>query len=296
MWLFYVLLSTFAWAIINVVDSAIVHNHEKKPMALMWSQSMISLPILGMLAFILPLETSWMWVLILFGIIGYAGDVWFFHVLAHVDVSVTNIAWSILSLLLAASGFLLFGESWGLHQTIGALLIIGGALTLSFYHHRVNVLRMLWLVFTLAALFLPFYLMKKWALHEGQHPLTVFFWLLFGREVFSFCIGGSFAGTRRIAITAMRESWHFMVMNFVVILAFFTAEFTGTLAYATGPLSLVAIVSNIQPFLVMGIAGLLFFFVPSKAAKELLTRQSIQLKVICFFIVFAGLALLAIPK
>lgn len=296
MWLLYVLLSTFAWALINVLDSAIVHHHEKKPMALMWSQSIISLPILGALALFVPLETSWMWILILFGIIGYAGDIWFFHVLAHVDVSVTNIAWSILSLLLAASGFLFFGESWGLHQTLGALFIIGGALTLSFYHHRVNILRMLWLVSTLAALFLPFYLMKKWALHEGQHPLTVFFWLLVGREVFSFCIGGTFADTRRVAIAAMRESWHFMAINLVVILAFFTAELTGTFAYATGPLSLVAIVSNIQPFAVMSLAGLLYFFIPSKAAKELLTRQSVSIKVLCFLIVFTGLALLAIPK
>ncbi len=293
MWLLYVLLSTFLWALTNVLDSSLVHNYEKKPMALMWSQSMFSIPILVLLAFFLPLETPWLWTLILFGIIGYAGDLWFFHVLAHIDVSITNIAWALLSLLLVASGFLFFGESWGVFQSVGALFIVGGTLTLSLFHQKVDVRQMLWFVIVLAAFFLPFYLMKKWAIHEGQNPLTVFYWLVCGREAFSFFFGSVFTEVRHTAFRAIRMSWHFTAINAFVIVCFFLAEFTGTLAVASGPLSLVSIVYNIQPFMVMGLAGALVMFIPSKAPKELLTRQSIQLKVFCFCIVFTGLAFLA---
>ncbi len=293
MWLFYVLLSTFAWALINVLDSSLVHNHEKKPMALMWSQSFFSLPILAVLAFILPLPTSWLPILLIFGIVGYAGDLWFFHVLEHVDVSITNIAWSILSLLLVASGFLLFGETWSILQTVGAALVISGALILSLYHQKVDLPRMLWLLTSLALLYLPYYIVKKMAIDDGVYPATVFFWMLFGREIFSFSLPWAFPKVRRIAQTAMRESWHFMGMNAAVITCFFLAEFFGALAYTTGPLSLVAIVSNIQPFIVIGLASLVAIFVPSKAPKELLSRQSVKLKLLCFLIVFAGLAFIA---
>jgi hypothetical protein len=70
------------------------------------------------------------------------------------------------------------------------------------------------------------------------------------------------------------------------------AEYAGAFAYASGPLSLVVVVSNVQPFLVLAIAGFVVRFFPSKAAKELLTRQSVQLKLLCFFLAFIGLALL----
>lgn len=293
MWIFYVLLSTSAWALVNVLDSAVVHNHEKKPMVLMWSQSLVSLPIVGLLAVFLPLETSWMWLLIAFGVLGYAGDVWFFHVLANVDVSISNLAWSILSLLLAAAGFFLFGEFWGIWQTLGAVLIVGGALTLSFHHQRVDLLRMLWLVSILALLYLPYYIVKKFVIVQGVDPLTVFFWMVCGREIFSFCFGALFPAIRRTAIHTIRSSWHFMTLNAVIIIAFFVAECAGAFAYESGPFSLVSIVTNIQPFIVMAIAGSFVAIFPSKAPRELLTRQSVQLKTICFLIVFCGLALLA---
>ena len=178
-------------------------------------------------------------------------------------------------------------------QSVGAVLIISGSLILSFYHQKVDLYRMLWLVTSLALLYLPYYIVKKMAIDDGVNPATVFFWMIFAREIFSFSLPWFFPKVRHIAINTMRMSWHFMAINAAVIVCFFLAEYAGTLAYKHGPLSLVAIVSNIQPFMVMGLAGLVVFFVPSKAPKELLTRQSVKLKILCFLIVFTGLALIA---
>lgn len=294
MWFVYATISAFAWALINVLDSILVHHYEKRPLVLMWSQSIWSLPILLVISQFLPLETTWVSVLLLFGIIGYVGDVWFFHVLEHVDVSVSNLAWALLSLFLAFAGFLFFGESWTTLQTIGAVLTVSGTLVLILFHQHVDLRHAVFLILSLSMLYVPFYIMKKAAVDAGEHPGAVFFWLVFARELTSFTLPLFFPSVRRQAVATIRSSVSFSVINAVVILSFFAAEFFGTLAYAAGPLSLVAIANNVQPFFVLALAGLCLWLMPARVPKELLSRQSVTIKLGTFSIVFLGLALLAL--
>lgn len=294
MWILWTLLSVSAWAIVNVLDSVLVHRFERHPLALMWSQSLVSVPTIAFLSFFVPVATPWAGFLFLFGIIGYLGDVWFFHVLRHVDVSVSNIAWSILSLFLAIAGFFLFHEAWGSLQTVGAVLILGGTLLVSGLHTGVRMRHMLLLVCILASLYLPYYVAKKFAIDAGVLPLTVFFWMLAGRETLSFSTPLFFPRVRQAATRAMRASRSFMVVNASVIGLFLLAEFFGVLAYRSGPLSLVAITSNIQPFLVMALAWLIVRYRPTHAAKELLSKQSVAVKLASFSLVFLGLAFLGV--
>jgi drug/metabolite transporter (DMT)-like permease len=292
MWILWTLLSVFSWSLVNVLDSVLVHRFEKHPLALMWSQSLVSVPILIVLSFFLPLQVSWIPFLLVFGIIGYLGDVWFFHVLDHVDVSVSNIAWSILSLLLALTGLLFFQEGWGVPQTLGALLIVVGTFFLSFFHQKLNVQKTLVLVCMLATLYLPYYIAKKIAIDRGIPAESVFFWMLAGREMTSILVPLFMSKVRYVAVQAMRGSYAFMLVNAIVIVLFLLAEFFGALAYQSGSLSLVAITANVQPFMVMGIAWVFLRIKPSHSARELLTRQSVVVKIISFSIVFLGLALL----
>lgn len=294
MWFTYAILVAFCWAVINVLDSILVHNYEKKPMALMWSQSMFSLPILLVLSQIVPLETSWLWILLLFGIIGYVGDLWFFHVLEHVDVSVSNLAWALLSLFLALAGFLIFQDTWSTYQTIGGLLVISGTLCLSFFHQHLNLKHALFLILSLSLVYVPFYVVKMMAIKAGELPVTVFFWMVLAREVSSFSLPFAFRTVRTTAFKAIRSSWHFSLINLIVILSFFLAEYMGALSYALGPLSLVAITNNVQPFFVLGLAGLCAWLIPTRMPKELLTAQSVWVKLASFLIVFTGLAFLTI--
>ncbi len=296
MWFFFVLLSVSGWAVLNVLDSVLVHGYEKKPMALMWSQSLISLPLLLLVPLFFDVGSSWIPVLLAFGMLGYGADLWFFRSLESVDVSVINIAWATLSIFLSFVGFYFFDESWSFLQTAGALLVIGGVAFFSVYHQHIRFSHTFGLLGILACAYLPYYVVKKVALDAGESALPVFFWMLLGRESLSFGLPWFFPDARRRAVAAMRGHRSFTLINIVVIAAFFLAELAGTWAYATGPLSLVVIVNNVQPFLVMGLAWFCVRIAPSRAPKELLTRQSVRIKTVSFLIVFAGLALLAGSK
>jgi hypothetical protein len=56
------------------------------------------------------------------------------------------------------------------------------------------------------------------------------------------------------------------------------------------------IVTNVQPFIILLLAYVLYRFLPRKAARELLTVQSLRVKIVSFSVVFAGLALIALPQ
>ncbi|HRH94018.1 MAG TPA: EamA family transporter, partial [Candidatus Peribacteria bacterium] len=144
MWVPYILLSSFAWALVNVLDSLLVRHYEKHPVILMWSQSIFSVVALAVMACFLDLYTSWWPLLFAMGLCAYLADLFFFWVLGALDVSVTNAAWPILSIFLSIAGFSLFQESWTLPQAAGALLILAGVLYLSFHHsHNGSLLRTL---------------------------------------------------------------------------------------------------------------------------------------------------------
>src|SRR3989344_5763715 len=102
MWLLYTLLSTSMWALVNVLDSLIVRNYEKNPFVLMWCQSLFSIVFLALFPLFVHVEpSSWILSLMFFGATGFVGDLWFFRVLRYIDVSVSNVAWAILSIFLS---------------------------------------------------------------------------------------------------------------------------------------------------------------------------------------------------
>ncbi len=296
MWLVFGLLSMFAWALVNVFNSVFVHNYSKSPFVMNWIQSAISIVILLLISLSIDVRSSWIPILLFFGITAYFGDLWFFHVLNKVDVSVLNAAWSILAVLLSIAGFILFDESWTIYQTLGAILILGGTSLVSYYHKHVNIWHTLWLFFVLALLYLPFYIVKKAAIDAHESIAAVFFWMLIGREILSLCTPIFNPKIFTEAIRVLRIGWVFPLTCTVTICTYFLAEFWGALSYQLGPISLVSVVGDLQPFAVMGVASLYIYFWPHKAPKELLTRQSVKIKFISFSTVFIGLALIAINK
>ncbi len=294
MWLLFVLLSTFAWALVNVLNSVFVHNYVKSPIALTWIQSCISLPLLLLISFWIDVRSSWILVLILFGITAYAADLWFFYVLNHVDVSVLNASWSILSLFLSIVGFFFFHESWSFQQSAGSLMIIGGTLLLSLYHQHINLRFTLYLFSTLALLYLPYYIVKKVAIDAGESAAAVFFWMLIGREILSISLPLVLPLKLKSHIRNIGSDYFFFAICFLTVSLYFLAEYFGALAYLSGPLSLVSVIANVQPFMVMCVAWVWIAFCPSKAPRELLTQQSISIKIVSFCLVFLGLTLLTV--
>ena len=87
----------------------------------------------------------------------------------------------------------------------------------------------------------------------------------------------------------------YFAINALVIAFFFAGITLNTLAFHNGPLALAVIVTNIQPFIIILLSLLFYSLLPHKAPKELLTAQSLKVKLVSFLIVFTGLALLALP-
>lgn len=297
MWFFLQIAAVGFWAAINVLDSLLVRRYRGTPVALMWNQSYFSVPLLAAVALTMKVGSSWALILFLVGVCGYAGDLVFFATLKRIDVSVTNIAWVILSVFLSAGGYAWFGERWSLTQTIGVLFVLISILFLSVWHKRVGSGAALLLLPALAAMYTPFYLVQKAALHAGEGIVPVFFWSLIGRELISLAIPLGIPSLRSIVIgTARRADAAFFAINAAVILLFFLATYFTTRAFLVGPLSLVAIVGNVQPFFVLLFACMTIRFFPSFAPKELTDSGSVAAKLACFLIAFLGLALLALPQ
>ena len=80
----------------------------------------------------------------------------------------------------------------------------------------------------------------------------------------------------------------------LAMLSSFAGSYVMTLAYEEGLASLVSVVANIQPFLTIFFAYTLVMITPRFAPRELLTAQSVGVKLVSFVIVFAGLAMLAL--
>lgn len=297
MWLPFVLLSSLSWAAVNVLDSALVRQYEKHPVVLLWSQAVFSIPILiGMMVFG-DVKTTYWFPLLVAGLIAYCGDLCVFILLDRLDASLSNLAWVLLTVCITVVGFLSFGETWSVSQTAGALLVLGGALLLSVWNSHILSLRILLPLFGLALLYLPFYVAKKAALLEGSTVLSVLFWLLIGREILCMSVGIVFTPfRRRVSALICRVPYRFYAGSAIVIIFFFLGEYFGTVAYDLGQASLVAIVGNVQLFLVILLAWFCARFIPAFAPKELLDTRSVMIKVISFSFVFVGLALLSVSQ
>ncbi len=297
MWLPLQLLSATCWSLVNIFDSSLVRHYEKRATILQWHQCLFTLSTLVILGLLFPVQTEWALPLFAVGTVSYFGDRALFLVLDRVDVSVTHIAWALLTVYLSIGGMILFGESWSLMQTAGVALVLSGICLLSLWGKHVGSLQNFLLLMFFPLLYVPFYLLQKHVVVLGVGVFVSFFWLILGREIPCVILPFLRPHLRRGAFDAFKKHGvPFVVLNAIVILFFFAGTLLTAKAYETGPISLVSIISNIQPFLVVFSAWILWKFLPKIASRELLTAQSVGVKIVSFAVVFAGLALLAIPQ
>lgn len=298
MWFPLTILSAFLWAVINVGNSTLVARFHKHPSFLLWVQTFFSMFFLALIALAYPVGTSWMPVLLLAGLSAYCGDLFFFWVLDRLDVSVINAAWAINSVAFSMIGLTLFGETWSLHQYVGALLVLAGVFFVSFFQAHVSRFKQtILMLFAVALLYLPIAVVRKAAMIAGEPILPVIFWLIFSRDLIAFLLPLVLSTQRSMIVRTLPSCKPaFFVLSALMIFCFYCAEYVVTLAYSKGPISLISIVGNVQPFFVLLLAGTIARFMPSYAPKELFSMQSTSIKALSFLIVFIGLALLSVSQ
>lgn len=295
MWFPLTILSAFAWGAINVGNSTLVAKFQKSPSLLLWSQTFVSMLFLGVIAFFYDIQTPWAYAIFPMAALAYFGDLLFFWILDRLDVSVVNAAWAILAVYMSIVGFVFFGEVWTLQQFAGAALVLVGVFTLSFFSRQISFTRTILLLSFLAITYVPAYGMRKAALYAGVPVMPVLFWTVLGRDSIAFVAPLLIPSQRRNIIKTLPTCGPmFFVLIGAVISCFYVAEFALTFAYQSGPVSLISVVGNVQPFFVIFLAWVVARFLPSFAAKEVFTQRSMTVKIGSFSIVFIGLALLGV--
>lgn len=295
MWFPLTMLSAFGWAVINVGNSTLVAKFHKSPSLLLWAQTFVSMIFLVIIAAFYDVRTSWGYVIVPMAALAYFGDILFFWILDRLDVSVVNAAWAILAVYMSIVGYLFFGEVWTVQQFGGAALVLIGVFTLSFFSRQITFVRTVALLALLAITYVPAYGMRKAALYAGVPVIPVLFWTILGRDSIAFVAPLLIPSQRRNLIKTLPTCGPlFFVLITAVICCFFVAEFALTFAYQSGPVSLISVAGNIQPFFVIFLAWALAYFLPSFAAKEVFSKRSMTVKIGSFSIVFIGLALLGV--
>jgi drug/metabolite transporter (DMT)-like permease len=295
MWFLYALLAAAFLAADNVTESIIVRHYEKNPLIITFCYGIVGIMFFLFVPKFVDVQTPWMWYLLLFGMTAYLGDLFFTYVVDRLDISVVNAAWPILAIILSGIGIIFFGEVWNIPQSIGAVLTVGAVFFLSFWHIHISLMRTVLLLLILGALFVPQAVSIDSALLRGEEIFPVYYWSFVGSLSLNVLTPWLFASSRK---KLLKETRRVLLAVFprcaIVALLFMAGMFFICLAYAHGPLSLVAIISNTQPFFVIFYAWMLSSLFPLHAPRELLTAQSVQVKLVSFAIVFVGLGLLAV--
>lgn len=294
MWLLFAVLMVAGWSVPVVVNSMIVSHYEKNPFVLLVIQSCFSLSVIAIAAAYVPLSSAWIPYFVAGAVLAYAGDVLFFLALDRMDASVFNIVWAFLAVLLSVVGFVWFGETWSPLQTAAALFILFGVLLLSYWHRHLSP-QGLCILLAMALLYVPNNAFEKAALDAGEAVSTVLFWQVIVREMLCFCfpwfLPGFRASFRRFRGQADAR---FLLLCAVAVFFFFVGLYFSARAYQVGSLSLVSVVGNIQPFVVLSMAWLVWRLWPRYASRELLDGQSLQAKLLGFGAVFFGMTLLVL--
>lgn len=297
MWFLFALAAPFFLSLTNILDSVIMNTYERRPVVYLFYAGTVMTFMLLIFALFVDVRSMWIVPIILTSILGYVGDLWYFRALGRIDVSVVNAAWAILAMVISIGGFFFFGERWTLLQSAGAVVVLGGILLLSYWHADVSIVRTMGIFLAMSLFLAPMFLVQKAAILAGDSAVAVGYWRIMGTNIPNILVP-IFRREWREGVRTLPSRVHadFFLVLTVVILLWFVGTYAVVRAYETGFVSLVSIVGNVQPFFVIGQSWLIAKALPRYAPRELLTAQSVGVKLTAFTIVFLGLSLLAISR
>ena len=298
MWLFFGMLAVSLWAIDNVIASVLVRCYEKSEITLSWFiGSMQTLFLYPILVFFywprLIIDPYWIAIFFAVGAFSYSGWVLFYYILKRIDTSVSNMAWAMLAIFVSIGGLIFFKEIWSVLQIVGVVLSLSGVFIISYWHKHVSISRTLFLLSILGFINAPYFLVQKAALLNGINVFAVFLYPFISASIVAFLIPMFTRHRSSIFCRCRNLSFWFIFLCSLLSVISAAGFYFISIAYSLAPASLVVMVENIQPFLVMFFAWLVSRLIPKYAPKELLTTQSVQVKLVSFCVVFAGLTLLS---
>lgn len=294
MWFLIAFLPVLFWSLTNLTDSVIMRRTHLHPLVINTLQSVFMVLYILLFSRFVDVQTDYMWLLLGIGVFTICASVFYLHTMRVIDSSVINVAWALQNVMLIALGVFVLGEELSAMQFVGCVVVIFGILLLSFWHFKGNLMKTLTVLTVNAVLFLPMVFVQKLLVDNGEHVYAAMFWTLLGRDGFSIVLGLVLLALGKIHFP--REHRHpslFFLCAFAIgngFCGWLTLQF----AYQYVSLSVVSTIGNMQPFFMMAGAWMFIKLIPDFAPRELLTAQSVQIKLISFFVVFVGLTLLVI--
>lgn len=293
MWILFTLLAVLCWAVLNTIDSLLVRHFEDRSIVICWFQSMTSVPIILIIGAFWSTENSFALLLLLFGALSYMGDLYYWRILGLADASSSNFVGVFVTIIMTIVGVSVYGDTLTPIQVLGAFLVCIGIATLSFSRTHALSAKALLFMLCAAVLYSIFYIAQKWSTNHEQTYFSTFYWMMLGREFFAIFLSTLLPTPRRQIIASFSiRPLKFYILNAVSSSLFLVAMYCISSAYAIGKASYVAILGNIQPFVVILVAWVCTMFAPDLAPRELLTARSLRVKITSFSLVFIGLALL----
>ena len=299
MWLFFGVLAVSFWAMDNVISSVLVRCYEKNEITLSWIIGTLHIFFLSpVLVFFywpkLIIDPYWIAIFFIVGAFTYLGWILFYYVLKHIDASVSNAAWAMLAIFVSIGGLIFFNETWSMLQIVGIVSSLSGVFILSHWHKHGSIRRTLFLLSALGFANAPYFLVQKAALLANVNIFAVFLYPFASTSIVAFLFPMFTKHRSAIFVRLTNLSFWYLFLCSLITVISATGFYFMAMSYSLGPASLVVMAENIQPFIVIFFAFIASRLFPAYAPRELLTAQSIQVKLVSFCVVFAGLALLAV--
>lgn len=295
MWFLYALLSPVFYGALNVIDSILVKKYTRNAMAILWACGIAKIPIVTLIPFFIDVRSQWMLPIVLTSLLAYGGDFLYYRALRRLDVSVLNAGWAVLAIVISIGGFVFFNESWNMIQSLGVIMVLGGVVLLSLWHKNIPIFWAAGIFLLLSFAYSPGLLVTKASQVDGAHIIVILYWFFLTKTFVQFFLPLLRSNWRRAVIAEISPlSLSFGLFIVFGVVCWILGAFFSILAVRTGFVSLVSVVGNVQPFVVILMALVIAKLLPMYSPRELLTAQSVQIKLVSFCIVFVGLAMLAV--
>ena len=258
-WLGLSLIAATLWGSASVVDKIVVEKHLPSPVLcafFMGAYGLVSAIVLGLTTPLHFDSPGAIFLGCLSGLLYLAYILLYFTALGHGDTTVVVALIQITPLFAALWDYLILGQVFGPLTYIGVIGVVVGAGLISLerrqaaikssprFNKALQLMVLACFVRSLSDLSL------KYALTE-LHEWDAFFWPRLGLFAGAVVVGLARLGPGQVATTIKRIGWQLNLLimgNEAISLA---ATLANTLAYARGPLTLVAAAGSVQPLLIL---------------------------------------------
>ena len=295
-WFVLALLASLIFAIVNIIDDNLVaHVYPDSGFAMIISGLFSIVPVILTVVFpidVYNIKMATVVVALLGGMLFQTSLLFYFEAFKHEKPSVVIALFSIAPAFVPFIAFLIVDERLYVMQYLGLgiVLVASVAITTTSFR-RIGRSPVLGLMLLTALILAISMVLQKYAYNKAD------FWTCFvvyssGMVLASLC-KLAFSKSGRRFIGQLRQSWdRALLFAAVAETLSLVAYFIYSMAISRGPVSLVVVLSAVQPIYVLLIGILLFPFWPKFFREQL--DQSVLRKVICMLMMLGGLYLVRV--